>query len=100
MDISCGDSSNGANIQMYEDNGTKAQKFKFVKAEKNESTKIEDGIYNIIAKSNENKVLQIENNSISNNAKAKFENRLNIKFFPLTKYYIICRISLGETNEK
>lgn len=78
MDISCGDSSNGANIQMYEDNGTKAQKFKFVKAEKNESTKIEDGIYNIIAKSNENKVLQIENNSISNNAKAKFENRLNV----------------------
>ena len=78
LDISCGDSSNGANIQMYEDNGTKAQKFKFVKAEKNESTKIEDGIYNIIAKSNENKVLQIENNSISNNAKAKFENRLNV----------------------
>ena len=78
LDISCGDSSNGANIQMYEDNGTKAQKFKFIKAEKNESTKIEDGIYNIIAKSNENKVLQIENNSISNNAKAKFENRLNV----------------------
>ena len=78
LDISCGDSSNGANIQMYEDNGTKAQKFKFLKAEKNESTKIEDGIYNIIAKSNENKALQIENNSISNNAKAKFENRLNV----------------------
>ena len=78
LDISCGDSSNGANIQMYEDNGTKAQKFKFIKAEKNESTKIEDGIYNIIAKSNENKALQIENNSISNNAKAKFENRLNV----------------------
>ena len=78
LDINSGNKNNGANVQMYEDNGTNAQKFKFVKAEKNESTKIEDGIYNIIAKSNENKALQIENNSISNNAKAKFENRLNV----------------------
>ena len=79
VDINSGNKNNGANVQMYEDNGTNAQKFKFVKAEKNESTKtIEDGIYNIIAKSNENKALQIENNSISNNAKAKFENRLNV----------------------
>ena len=79
LDISCGSSSNGANIQMYEDNGTKAQKFKFEKAEKNESTQtIEDGIYNVVSKVNDNKVLQIENKSLSNNAKAKFDNKLNV----------------------
>ncbi|MEI3401946.1 MAG: hypothetical protein V8R51_06425 [Clostridia bacterium] len=44
---------------MYEYNGTKAQKFKIEKAEKNESTQtIEDGIYNVVSKVNDNKVLQ------------------------------------------
>ena len=78
LDISCGSSSNGANIQMYEDNGTKAQKFKFIKAEKNKSTNIiEDGIYAIGTKLNEDKVLQIENNGISNNEMAKFGRKPN-----------------------
>ena len=79
LDIEYGRANNGANIQMYEDNGTKAQKFKFEKAEKNESTQtIEDGIYNVVSKVNDNKVLQIENKSLSNNAKAKFDNKLNV----------------------
>ena len=79
LDIACGSSDNGANIQMYEDNGTKAQKFKFMKTEKNESTQtIENGIYNIVSKLNENKAIQIENKSLSNNVKAKFENKLSV----------------------
>lgn len=79
LDIDGGRSANGTNIQMYEGNGTNAQKFKFIKADTIESTQtIENGVYNIISKLNDNKVLQIENNSLSNNAKAKVANKLNV----------------------
>ena len=79
LDIDGGRSSNGTNIQMYEGNGTNAQKFKFIKADTIKSTQtIENGVYNIVTKLDDNKVLQIENKSLSNNAKAKFENKLNV----------------------
>ena len=79
LDIDGARTANGTNIQMYEGNGTNAQKFKFVKADTIKSTKtIENGVYNIVTKSNANKVLQIENTSLSNNAKAKCENKLNV----------------------
>ena len=54
-------------------------KSEWIKAEKNkENRTIEDGIYTIGTKLNDNKALQIESDSISNNARAKFERRLNI----------------------
>ena len=79
LDVSGGLNTNGTNIQTYEENGTLAQEFKFIKAEKNENIQtIENGIYNIITKLDENKALQIENNSLSNNSMVKFENKLNV----------------------
>ena len=79
LDVSGALNTNGTNIQMYEDNGSIAQEFKFIKAEKNESIQtIENGTYNIITKLDENKALQIENNSLSNKSKVKFENKLNV----------------------
>ena len=79
LDVSGGLNANGINIQVFENNGSIAQEFKFIKAEKNEGTRtIENGIYTIGTKLNEKKALQIEGGDISNNARVKFERRLNI----------------------
>ncbi len=79
LDVNGAKTANGTNIQMYEGNGTNAQKFKFIKADIVKGTQtIEDGVYNIVTKLNNNKLLQIENGATSNNAKARFANKLNV----------------------
>lgn len=64
LDVANGQSENGTNIQTYQGNGSKAQKFKFTKDETDKTEKtIEDGIYQIHSKINENKILQLTTSS-------------------------------------
>ena len=79
LDISGARIENGTNVQTYEGNGTKAQKFKFLKAEVNvgEQT-IDDGIYNIVPKCNNDKVIEMEGQSTANNKKIQIAKKLGV----------------------
>ena len=79
LDLYGASTSNGANIQMYEGNGSKAQKFKFIKTTTEKGTNIiENGTYNIVSKVNDNKVLQVEGQSVSNGAKIQVYDKLKV----------------------
>ena len=61
LDVSTGSTKEGTNIQVYEGNRTVAQKFQLIKDEVNKSEKtIEEGIYQIHPKINENRIIQVE----------------------------------------
>ena len=75
LDIQNGDLNNGANIQVYNDNGSGAQKFLFTQIYPMQGTKsIEEGIYKISCKSNENMTLEVENSSQNNEANIQIWN--------------------------
>lgn len=79
MDVSGAGTANGTNIQTYESNGTKAQKFKLIKAEVNIGEKtLADGVYNIVPKVDNNKVIQIEGQSTANNQKIQTSRKLSV----------------------
>lgn len=65
LEVANGQAKDGANIQVSEGNRSVAQKFKFIKDKETESKKtIEDGIYQIHPKINEDRILQV-NSSLS-----------------------------------
>ncbi len=57
LDIASGGSSNSTNVQIYESNQTKAQKWSFINTGNEQP--IEDGIYEIIAGTNNQKALDV-----------------------------------------
>jgi len=57
IDIASGSIANGTNIQLFQGNGTNAQKFIFTKVD---FTKIEDNVYNIVS-NNSNLLLSLNN---------------------------------------
>lgn len=63
LDISGGSSSNGANLQVYAANGSKAQSFKLASC-----SLVDSGVYVIGAASNRSKVLDVSSGSRSNGA--------------------------------
>lgn len=84
LDISGGIQKDGQNIQVYEGNGTNAQKFKFSKVEDLKGNKeLENGIYNIYSKVADNRLLEVPNAKVNNEAIIKTgtnNNRANQKF--------------------
>ena len=68
LDIAGANSSNGTNVQVYETNGTDSQKFKLDKIEEAKPIEVEEGIYYIRTKLNEEQVLDVEGQSTSNSA--------------------------------
>ncbi|MBR2834030.1 MAG: RICIN domain-containing protein [Bacilli bacterium] len=63
MDISGGSKNSGANIWLYEGNGTKAQSFDLVKVD---FSKIEDGLYTISSSVNDNMVVAASSEIVNN----------------------------------
>lgn len=79
LDVDGAQKTNGTNIQMFEKNGTDAQKFSFIKAEENIGKKtLNDGIYNIVSKIDNNKAIEIEEQSIENNKKIQINRKLSV----------------------
>ena len=68
LDVAGASKENGANVQVYEQNGTDSQKFKLDKIEEIQQLEIEEGIYYIHTKLNEENVLDIEGKLTSNSA--------------------------------
>lgn len=76
LDIANGSSQEGANVQIYEGNGTKAQKFAFRKVTQGKGTKtLEDGVYSIHAKSNQNIILQVQDREKANEQAIQLVNK-------------------------
>lgn len=72
LDVTAGKNKNGQNIEVWQGNGAKAQKFQFSKVSEIIGKKsIEDGIYNIYSKVSENRLLEVPNNSINNEVEIK-----------------------------
>lgn len=79
LDLYAGSTVNGTNIQMYESNNSNAQKFKFIEATTERGTKtIENGTYNIVSKINDNKVLQVANQSVLNGENIQVYDKLKV----------------------
>ncbi len=78
LDVSAGQAKNGANVQVYAENGTNAQKFKIEKYEAPKQT-IEDGIYIISTKLNNDYVLDISEASKENGANVQLWKNSNVE---------------------
>lgn len=80
LDVSGGKNINGANIQIYEKNDSISQKFKFEKIDEIVAEKtIENGIYNIKTKIDENKVLDVNEGSNRDGANIQIYQNTNVK---------------------
>lgn len=79
LDVDGARKENGTNVQTYEGNGTLAQKFKLEKAEANIGEKtIENGVYNIVPKSNNSKVIEMEAQTTANGGKIQIARKLSV----------------------
>lgn len=79
LDVSGGNSLNGTNIQVYEWNESSAQQFKFEEVEKIEKEKtLENGIYKINTKINNEQYLDINGGSKENGANLQIWEKSNV----------------------
>jgi lipoprotein-anchoring transpeptidase ErfK/SrfK len=85
IDVQYGSMKNGTNIWLYSKNGTKAQKFNFLKSAANVSVK--DGVYTIVSKLDDQKVLDISGGSMGSGANLQLykNNGTNAQKFIITK---------------
>ncbi len=74
LDIYDGKTENGTNIQMWELNGTDAQKFTF---EKTEYQEIDDGMYEIQTTTSSDEILGIANESTELGARLQVQDRIS-----------------------
>ena len=63
LDIKDGNIANGANVQVYDGNNSVAQQFKLIKLDNQIEKTVDDGIYEITAILDENKVFDVTDNS-------------------------------------
>ena len=83
LDVTAAQGRDGQNIQVYEGHGGVSQKFKLSKVIEIGSKTIEDGIYNIHSEVAENRLLEVPNSSIKDEADIKTasnNNKANQKF--------------------
>lgn len=100
IDVQYGSMKNGTNIWLYSKNGTKAQKFNFLKSAANVSVK--DGVYTIVSKLDDQKVLDISGGSMGSGANLQLykNNGTNAQKFIITKTggtYRITSLNSGMT---
>ena len=104
LDIQNGNISNGANVQVYENNGSAAQQFEFIEIIKPERT-IEDGTYRIAMYSNPNIGVDIDAGSIDNKANVllwewyqenNLQKQFNIQYDETDGYYTITNVNSGK----
>ena len=96
LDIANGQLENGANVQLYEGNGTVAQQFELIKQSSTKAIRfLEDGIYRISTKYNNNIGFDITDGSKEDGAQIQLWDYLNSsqEEFNITYeegYYYIC----------
>ena len=104
LDIQNGNISNGANVQVYEGNGTVAQQFSFIEIIKPERT-IEDGTYRIAMFSNSNIGVDVDAGSKENGANVllwewyqenNLQKQFNINYDEEDGYYTITNVNSGK----
>jgi hypothetical protein len=100
IDVQYGSMQNGTNIWLYSKNGTKAQKFNFLKSAANVSVK--DGVYTIVSKLDDQKVLDISGGSMGSGANLQLyeNNGTDAQKFIITKTggtYRITSLNSGMT---
>ncbi len=100
IDVQYGSMQNGTNIWLYSQNGTKAQKFNFLKSAENVSVK--DGVYTIVSKLDDQKVLDISGGSMDSGANLQLyeNNGTDAQKFIITKTgdtYRITSLNSGMT---
>ena len=104
LDIQNGNISNGANVQVYEGNGTGAQQFSFVEIIKPERT-IKDGTYRIAMFSNSNIGVDVDAGSKENGANVllwewyqenNLQKQFNINYDEVDGYYTIANTNSGK----
>ena len=105
IDVPGGSTENNPQIQMYEGNGTNAQKFKFEKInEKVEGEKVlEDGVYKINTALNEFKCIDVSGGYYDNGVNVQIWDRSNVqqqkfqlKYNENEKYYEIKSVNSGK----
>lgn len=106
LDVCAGSASNGANVQLYSDNGTNAQRFTFnsLANKKLEGEQvIEDGEYSIALQSSNNKVIDIYAGSKSNGANVQLwddnsspAQTFHFAYDATTKCYVIYCVGSGK----
>ena len=87
IDIQNNNISNGGNVQLYEGNGTDAQKFKFIKQTDKAIRFIDDGMYRIATKYNNNIGFDITDGSKENGAKIQLWDYVNATQEEFSIYY-------------
>ena len=60
--------ANGSNVRLYESNNSAAQEFKFIKQKSKATKYMEDGLYKIVTKINQDIGFDIADGSIENGA--------------------------------
>ena len=100
IDVQYASMQNGTNVWLYSQNGTKAQKFNFLKSGDNVS--IGDGVYTIVSKLDDQKVLDISGGSMDSGANLQLyeNNGTDAQKFIITKTgstYRITSLNSGMT---
>ncbi len=100
IDVQYGSMQNGTNVWLYSQNGTNAQKFNFLKSGENVS--IGDGVYTIVSKLDDQKVLDISGGSMNSGANLQLyeNNGTDAQKFIITKTgdtYRITSLNSGMT---
>lgn len=100
IDVQYASMQNGTNVWLYSQNGTNAQKFNFLKSGDNVS--IEDGVYTIVSKLDDQKVLDISGGSMDSGANLQLyeNNGTDAQKFIITKTgdtYRITSLNSGMT---
>ena len=68
LDVENGNLANGSNVRLYESNNSAAQEFKFIKQKSKATKYMEDGLYKIVTKINQDIGFDIADGSIENGA--------------------------------
>ncbi len=87
LDISNGNIADGGNVQVYTGNGTDAQKFNFTKQTDKAIRYVEDGLYQIATKYNNNLVFDITDGSKKDGAKIQLWDYLGAEQEEFKLYY-------------
>lgn len=104
LDIHNGDITNGANVQVYENNGSIAQQFNFIEIIKPTRT-IEDGTYRIAMYNKQSIGIDIDSSSKDNGANVllwdwyqenNLQKQFSIKYDETDGYYTITNINSGK----
>ena len=104
LDVQNGNISNGANVQVYEGNGTNAQLFKFIEIIEPEKT-VEEGTYRIAMFTNPNIGVDINAASKENGANSliwdgysdsTLQKKFNLRYDESDGYYTITNVNSGK----